>query len=441
MRQAATLEGGRGGPPHEQENPDNRRILLTAYAIIAVCFLALLALRDWNARQPLFLGIYLTACAAYGAAALQARRGRFDSIPNISGWILLGGIALRLIVFWCPPTLSEDVFRYAWDGRVQNAGFGPYDFPPQADELQSLRDEDYQKINHKDFRTAYPPAAELLFRALASVSGDHRLFKLVVALFDCLLLFLLRRLLAAEGLSPALLLVYAWHPLAALEFAANGHMDAIAICLMFLSFLLLKKRPSLAGAALGAAVLTKYLPAVTLPWTIGKGGWKMALCFIAIIIVLLLQYYTSDLRIFRGLFIFYRKWWFNDSVFGILRLLFGSAEPARLTGAAFALAAGALCLWKRYSGYRSVFLINAVIIVFAPVVHPWYVCWLIPFLVFHRNPAWLFFTCWIATSYLIRTVSPEGIWQHVLWLRLMVYTPLYAWLLRDGIRMLNKDRS
>lgn len=422
-----------------QSSP-SRGLLLGTFAIIAACFLALLLLRDWNAHLPSFLCLYLAACLAYGVAVLKARGGRFDSIPNLSRWILLGGILLRLIVFWCPPTLSEDIYRYVWDGKVQNAGFGPYDYPPQADELKALRDQDYEKINHKDFRTAYPPAAELLFRALASISTNHVLFKLAVLAFDCLLLLLLLRLLSAENLPPALLLVYAWHPLAALEFAGSGHMDVIAISLMFLCFLMLPKRPALSGIALGAAVLTKYLPAITLPWTLRKGGWKLGAAFIAIFIILLLPYYTPDFRLFKGLFVFYRKWWFNDSVFGILRLLFGSAEPARLTGGVFALGTTAWCLWKRLSIYRSFFLVNAVIIVFAPVVHPWYVCWLIPFLVFHHNPAWLFFSCWIATAYLILYINPAGIWQHALWLRVVVYAPLYAWLLRDAIRFIRSPR-
>jgi len=207
-------------------------------------------------------------------------------------------------------------------------------------------------------------------------------------------------------------------------------MDVIAITLLFLSILLaMERRHSASGIALGFAVMTKYLPALSLPWLLQKGSWKLLCCFVATCIILFLPYYDPELKIFGGLGVFYRKWWFNDSVFGILRRAFGGAEPARLTGAAVALLVGAWCWWKGYNIYRSFFLVNATIIVFAPVVHPWYVCWLIPFLVFHRNPVWLFFSCWIAVSYLIRYVNPVGIWQHAIWLKLIVYVPLYAALL------------
>lgn len=405
------------------------------FAGLQLCFTALLALYDWNSHLPLFLGIYLAACAIFGILVWHTAKGRFDSVADLSRWILLGGVLLRITVFWCPPTISEDVYRYVWDGRVQNAGFGPYDYPPEAPELNALHNADYPRINHKEFRTAYPPAAQLLFRTLSRISVSHMFFKLVIVGFDILLLFLLRRLVSAEQLSPARLLIYAWHPLVALEFASSAHMDVIAISVMFLSFALLAgNRRALSGVVLAAAVLTKYLPVVTLPWTWKRGGWKLLAGFSVTVIILFIPYYTPDLRIFRGLFLFYHKWWFNDSLFGILRKLFGDAEPARLTGAACAAATALYAYWKKFPLYRSFFLINATVILFAPVVHPWYVLWLVPFLVFHLNPAWLFFSCWVAMSYLIRYLDPQGVWQQPLWLQLLVYVPLYSWLLLDLFR-------
>lgn len=414
------------------------RTKLLAWLFLALqsCFAALLVLYNWNAHLRMFLGIYLVACSIFAGIIILSRRGAFDAIPGLSGWVLAGGILLRLTIFWCPPTISQDIYRYVWDGRVQNAGFGPYDYAPGAEELKGLRNEDYPKINHKEFHTPYPPAAQLLFRLLALISDSHVLVKAVILAFDILLLFLLKRLISAEQLPQSALLIYAWHPLVVIEFAGSGHMDVIAISLMFLGFLLLAKdRQALGGITLAVAVLTKYLPAVTLPWLWKRGRWVFALSFVTTAIVLFLPYYTPDLRIFNGLSTFYEKWWFNDSLFGVLRVLFGDSAPARLTGAVFVAITAAVAYWKQYPLYRSFFLINAAVILFAPVVHPWYVLWIVPFLVFHFSGPWLFFSCWVAMSYLILYVdSGQIVWQKPIWLQLLVYVPFYSLLLVDIVR-------
>ena len=73
----------------------------------------------------------------------------------------------RLSVLWVTPGfLSDDIYRYVWDGLVQQAGINPYHYPPEAPELGFLRDETiFPMINRKSALTIYPPAAQLFFRA------------------------------------------------------------------------------------------------------------------------------------------------------------------------------------------------------------------------------------------------------------------------------------
>jgi hypothetical protein len=137
---------------------------------------------------------------------------------------------------------------------------------------------------------------------------------------------------------------------------------------------------------------------------------------------------------FTGLFTFYSKWWFNDSLFGILYRIFGKAEPARMFGGAVVLLSAIFCWIKKYSIYRSMLIVIGTIIAFSPVVHPWYVCWIIPFLVFHRNSAWLFFSGWVAIAYIVIYVYPAGKWSHDDWLKILVYAPLYVMLITSLIR-------
>ena len=69
------------------------------------------------------------------------------------------------------PSLSDDAYRYVWDGKVQLAGQNPYRFAPADRRLDGVRYADRGRINHPRLRTVYPPLAELGFAAVAAVHG------------------------------------------------------------------------------------------------------------------------------------------------------------------------------------------------------------------------------------------------------------------------------
>ncbi len=409
--------------------------LFIVSTVLLISYVTLGTIGNWSANIPLFLSVHFICFAVYGLCLYWLFQGRFETIS--ARYILVPAFLFRLAVLWCEPSLSEDFYRYRWDGRVQAAGHGPYDFPPRAPELQSLRDEYYDRINHKEFRTPYSAVAETLFHLFARISTNVVLFKSFLAIFDVLLLEILRRLLLKENKGAGWLLIYAWHPLPVIEFAGSGHMDIIGISLLFLSYLLLSHRQSaLSGIMFAAAVLTKYLPALTFPFLIKEGKWKFLIAGGIAGFLLLLAYYSPDWKMFSGVLSYYKKWRFNDSLFGFLYVWLGGAEPARIAGMVFTLLAAGFCLAARFSFYRFAFVVFGTVILFSPVVHPWYLCWVLPFLVFHPNKPWLFLCGWILLAYLIRHLYPVGVWKPVLWLKLVIYFPFYAFLLLDGLKTL-----
>ena len=410
---------------------DARATLFIPIIVLLLSYASFELINPWNTHLPIFMGLYLFTFSIYGLTAFLLFRGKFDAISS-PAWILIPALLFRLIVFWSPPSLSEDFYRYLWDGRVQNAGIGPYDSPPQGKELAFLRDENYERINHKDFKTPYPAAAETIFHVFAGITTQPVVFKAFIAIFDIGLLGILRRLLLAEKRNAAWLLLYAWHPLPILEFSGSGHMDIMGICLLFAAYLLLRgKRFFLSGIAFACAVLIKYLPAATIPWFWKQGKWKFLISAVTVGSLFVYQYYTPDLKMFAGVMAFYKKWWFNDSLFGILRNLLHGAEPARVAGMCFALIALGFSYGANFSFYRSAFVVFGTVILFSPVVHPWYLCWVLPFLIFHPNKAWLFLSGWIVLAYWIRYLFPSGVWQPVLWLKLLIYVPFYVFLIAE----------
>jgi alpha-1,6-mannosyltransferase len=414
----------------------------TAAAAVFTSFVALSLLPDWNKSIPVFLAIFFFAFFAYLFAARFALRAKWNQIPRISFYIFLVAIACRLLIFWKPTYLSDDIYRYFWDGRVQAAGFGPYDYPPEAKELSFLRDDNFHHLTYLWLKTNYPPAAETIFHLLA-MPQSFLFFKFGILCFDFLLIEIIRRLLIRENLSPAHLLIYAWHPLAAVEFGSSAHMDVIGISLFMTSYLLVLRgsRKTAGGITLALAVLTKYIPIFSVPWMIRKAGWKFTALFLISLAALTLPFYTSDLRMLDGLLYYYRKWRFNDSLFGLLYIWLGGAEPARKAGMIAVFISAAYCWIARYSFYRAMIIVFGVIILFSPVVHPWYVCWLIPLLVFHRNAGWHFFTGWIALAYLIIHFFPVGVWKQQMWLKLVIYVPLFVALLADWFWNLRQRRA
>src|SRR5437588_8585338 len=118
----------------------------------------------------LFLKIALVQCALYVFVtwlAIKARAARSTLII-----VIVFAVLFRLSLLFSPPYLSDDIYRYVWDGRVQAAGINPYRYIPADAALEKLRDgKIYPRINRKDYaRTIYPPVAEAVLFLTTRIS-------------------------------------------------------------------------------------------------------------------------------------------------------------------------------------------------------------------------------------------------------------------------------
>lgn len=330
------------------------------------------------------LAVYLLA------VALVLRR----PAPRRGVWVvLLLAAAMRLPLVVAPPFLSTDVFRYVWDGRVQAAGINPYRFLPADPALQSLRDQDvYPHIARAEYaRTIYPPFAQVVFAAVAQIWSSVTAVKLAMVGFECLAVGCLLRLLAIAGQPRERVLIYAWNPLPVWAFAGNGHVDAVAIGLVSAALLLrARRRDGWAGVALGAAVLTKFLPVVVAPalWRRG-GGWRLAAAAALTVAALYAVYGGVGWRVF-GYLGGYGSEEGMDTGSGIW-LLAGLARVAPLPGyamslylaAALLLLAGLAC-WIAFvrrpddpvAVCRAAAILMAVLVFAISPHYPWYFAWL-----------------------------------------------------------------
>jgi alpha-1,6-mannosyltransferase len=219
-------------------------------------------------------------------------------LPSIFGFAVL----FNSILLPSRPTLSDDMYRYVWDGRVQANGINPYRYASNAPQVASLRDDMvWARMNRKEAMTVYPPGAELLFAVLWTFAPDSILvFKLFMVACSLLTGWLLIRLLQALGEPAERALIFLWNPLLIFEVAHSAHVDAVYLPLVVGAMLLLaghtpeplplKKQIGI-GVLLGAAALIKLYPAILLVplWSARDGygcrRWQPALPLVMIVTV------------------------------------------------------------------------------------------------------------------------------------------------------------
>ncbi len=138
-----------------------------------------------------FIKLALVQSVLYLIAAWLIFRAR-NARSTLIIVLVLAGI-FRLSIVFAPPFLSDDIYRYVWDGRVQAAGINPYHYIPADEHLQSLRDgEIYPKINRRDYaHTMYPPAAEVTYFLTTRISESVTWMKLTILGFELMTVWLL----------------------------------------------------------------------------------------------------------------------------------------------------------------------------------------------------------------------------------------------------------
>ena len=357
-------------------------------------------------------------------------------------YVLLVGVACRLLLLSTPPLFDDDIHRYLWDGKVLNHGYNPFSAPPLAPALAALRDANWEQVNYPQVRTIYPPLAQGIF-GLAYFFGLHTAsgLKGMILVFDMANILLIAALLTLLRLPRSWTIAYAWSPLAMKEFANSGHIEPVMLCFLLLAlYLLLRARPRWAGVSFAAAVLTKLIPLMLLPLCWRLGRWKTVAAAGVAVILLYLPFIGAGGALFSGALTYARYWTFNGSIFALLNaaqsaLFAGTAQlpfnPLRLLvlmliGGYAVAAARNVAVTDRLGIMVYTRNVLALYLLLMPTVDPWYVCWLLPFLCF--KPSWglllLTVTCNLSYLYYSHGTFP-------LWIPLVEYTPVYLLLLGE----------
>ncbi len=245
-----------------------------AFAIggaILCCLLPLPFLGDL--RQAVIpyivLGLFATLLLYFGFSFLYKQR----SAPKDRD-ILLIALLLRLVVLPIQPSLSDDAWRYVWDGRLVAEGISPYHHIPADPALAQFHDELLELQGYPETNTIYPPAAQLIFATAVSLSSPfsssplvpYYLYKLLLIAAELFAVWLLLQLLRCYRRSSLGAILYAWHPLAVVELAGQGHTDGLwvlSLGLALYGFATARAGKGLPGLSFGVA--TRLFPLLLLP--------------------------------------------------------------------------------------------------------------------------------------------------------------------------------
>ncbi|MDQ6765980.1 MAG: hypothetical protein M3Z22_07775, partial [Verrucomicrobiota bacterium] len=358
---------------------------------------------DWTLEQmPVRFVVTAIACGiAFVFAVVRFPASLSPSRQALLFWTV--AVALRVLAL--PLTPGDDLWRYQWEGKIQHAGFNPYLHAPDGPQLDEVREQfpGWYKINHRDFRAIYPPAAELLFAGLSRISDSPLLYKILFTAADLAAVAVLLRLIGGTA-HYGRAAWYAWNPLVVYSFAGAAHFDSLmilpmlagALCLVrfeaatvsrtkwFLSFA--------AAAFFGIAISVKLIPALLLPICVFALGVRAISLVISVAIpaLLSLAYGFPSAPIWESLNRFAYVTRLNDLFWWIIEETVWPNPRQKNYHYNVVIVAAVLVVSVLFfrNWRRGMLWVLGTALILTPVLHPWYCTWILPFAAWRRATPW-----------------------------------------------------
>lgn len=374
----------------------------------------------------------------YGWWILNQKASSDD--PNRIKGVIVLGVALRLIALFAIPVLSDDYFRFVWDGKLWSAGVNPFTILPSelAADTNRLTElglsvDWFESLNSPEYFTIYPPVLQGIF-LLAAWTGNLTagvfLMKAFVFIAELLSIWLLLRILRKLGKPLRHIAWYVLNPLVIVELSGSLHFEALMITFLLAAiWTLMNNRESLSAVFLGLSVATKLLPLMFLPFLIREiGFWKAVrygLVVVAVVLLLFLPMLSEEMLMgFReSLTLYVNRFEFNAGIWYLIRGI-GSAitgwNPIREVGPLLTPIAGALILIIAFfrkpssspSWAEGMLFALTIYFFLSLIVHPWYITGLLvlaPITGRTYPIIWSVFLPWTYLAYAVEPVTESMI--------------------------------
>ncbi|MCA6362678.1 MAG: hypothetical protein IM638_06540 [Bacteroidetes bacterium] len=381
------------------------------------------------------------------------RHTREEEVPQLLG----AAFVLRLLLLFMLPNLSDDFYRFVWDGRLLAAGHEPFALLPRdvlhtaAGKAAGLTCELYGQLNSPEYFTVYPPVAQATFWLAAklspqSVYGSVLVLRVLQLLAEAGTLMLLPRLLVRMNIPVRNTLLYALNPLVIIELTGNLHAEALVVFFCVAAMYYLNSRFYLSAVLFGLGIAAKLLPLLLLPLLWRLLGTRRtlqyalvacgvaALCFVPLLAGGFVPHLLSSIDLY------FRKFEFNASLYYLVREagfavkgynIIAVAGPVLLLLSLLGIAV--LALRKAQDDGVAVLARRAALALFmyyacAAIVHPWYV---VPVLLWGVIGRWWFGLVWAVMVWVSYSAyGVDGV-DESLWVVFLEYGVVFAVLGRE----------
>lgn len=364
-----------------------------AGALLVACYavLAFLSRQESGIGLEAFLFCLSLAFAFYGFYAWRYKN--HISVPAVLAW----AVVFRIIGIFGEPLLEDDFYRYLWDG-YRTAEYGdPYGSAPEDHFSDASVPSDLQeilgRINYPESPTVYGPVLQYLFGICHwRAPGELWPLKLILVAADLLLIGML-----AAFTDRHKFMLYAWNPLVIKEVAFTAHPDVLIPMFLIAAWLCCRSGRYSASAILAALAIGIKMPMLAFtPFLFRYMPLRALLLFAATLMAMYLPLIPEGKNDLPALLNFASNWQFNSALFQLLATV--TADTLARVLMAIGLMLYLFRLWivqnrLEHRFFSTAELFFAGVLLFAPVINPWYWLWLLPFSVVSRHvwPWWASF--------------------------------------------------
>ena len=360
-------------------------------------------------------------------------------------------ILFRFIFVFSIPVLSNDFYRFLWDGHLIRLGINPFLYTPEQiiDTLSfPLADKLYQGMGalSQSNYTCYPSLHQFIF-FLASIISPNSIFGSIVVLHIFMLLaaigniYFIHELLIRWNLPKVNLVLFALNPFIIIELTGNLHFEGIMIFfLIWAMYLLSKSKHLIAGIVFGLSASIKLIPFIFIPILFRKLGARRWLIFCIItgitFLVLFIPFFNKEMinNFFTSLDLYFQKFEFNASIYYIIRAIGYHIKGYNIihtAGIILGITAFVSVLiitvfTKKTSGYhifKPMMFTLTIYYFLSTTVHPWYITTVVALSLFTSYRFTIIWGYVLILSYFAYRIPA---FDENLWLVSLEYTIIYS---------------
>ncbi|MCX7875503.1 MAG: glycosyltransferase family 39 protein [Melioribacteraceae bacterium] len=332
------------------------------------------------------------------------------------------------------PIGSDDIYRYIWDGKVQANNINPYLYKPIDNELDSLHSDLLPaKMNFKEMKTIYFPLSQWLFFISYKISEESFWgFKFLIFISIILSYFLTYKLLKVLNHDIKNILVLILSPLIYFQFSLDGHLDAFGLPFLLSAILFYFLNKKLTSAFfLGLSFSIKPIAIVLIPIFIlnEKSNIEKLKFLLISLLSFFIQFipYIFSSNPFEAFIIYSKNWMYNGFIFTSINSLLKNNQLSRLATWGLLFIFLIPIYFRKIDLLKKIYFSLLLMIIFSPVIHPWYLSWLLILLPFVRNWSGIYLVSSVSlTSLTIFIYKTTGVWKDFYLIQMIEFIPVLA---------------